>query len=80
VRYITGLIAWFRAQSYKGHKNEKNFVGLTTNGEYIACGSENNSVYCYHKNLTKPLIEYPFGTICASTVCRDNVSGICSHE
>lgn len=29
--------------------NEKNFVGLTVNSEYIACGSESNEVYVYHK-------------------------------
>ena len=27
-------------KSYKGHSNEKNFVGLATNGDYIACGME----------------------------------------
>ena len=25
-------------RTFKGHVNEKNFVGLATNGEYIACG------------------------------------------
>jgi len=26
-------------KSFKGHSNEKNFVGLATNGDYIACGA-----------------------------------------
>ena len=25
-------------RTYTGHSNEKNFVGLATNGDYIACG------------------------------------------
>jgi len=38
--------------SFKGHKNERNFVGLSvTDDGFIACGSEDNSVYCYWKSL-----------------------------
>ena len=29
--------------------NEKNFVGLATDGDYITCGSENNGLYIYYK-------------------------------
>lgn len=25
-------------RSFKGHINEKNFVGLASNGDYVACG------------------------------------------
>ena len=32
-----------------GHVNEKNFVGLATDGDYITCGSENNGLYVYYK-------------------------------
>ena len=35
--------------SMTGHSNEKNFVGLATDGDYITCGSENNSLYMYYK-------------------------------
>ena len=35
--------------SFSGHQNEKNFVGLATDGDYIACGSEDNSLYVYYK-------------------------------
>jgi hypothetical protein len=42
--------------------NDKNFVGLSVTGEYIACGSENNSVYMYYHALSKPLIVYKFGS------------------
>ena len=38
------------AMSFAGHHNERNFVGLSvTPSGYIACGSENNRVYCYYK-------------------------------
>lgn len=37
-------------RSFFGHINEKNFVGLATNGnDYIACGSEDNSLSLYYK-------------------------------
>ncbi|KAL5669353.1 hypothetical protein ACJX0J_021574, partial [Zea mays] len=36
-------------RTFRGHKNEKNFVGLSVNNEYIACGSETNEVFVYHK-------------------------------
>ncbi|KAI8914615.1 ring finger and WD repeat domain 2 [Gorgonomyces haynaldii] len=48
---------------YKGHTNEKNFVGLSINasGTFIATGSETNQVFCYHSRLSKPVMDYPFG-------------------
>ncbi|KAJ3190985.1 coatomer subunit alpha [Irineochytrium annulatum] len=50
-------------RTYLSHKNEKNFVGLSINstGEFIACGSENNSVYTYYSRLSSPVIVLPFG-------------------
>lgn len=45
-------------RSFVGHVNEKNFVGLSTDGDYIACGSEDNSLYVYYKGLSKPLFSY----------------------
>ncbi|XVF81561.1 hypothetical protein PTKIN_Ptkin15bG0164300 [Pterospermum kingtungense] len=49
-------------RTFKGHTNEKNFVGLTVNKEYIACGSETNDVYVYHKEIAKPLTWHRFGS------------------
>ena len=38
--------------TYTGHKNERNFVGLSvTEDGYIATGSEDNRVYVYYKTL-----------------------------
>lgn len=47
-------------RSFVGHINEKNFVGLATDGDYIACGSENNSLYIYYKGLQRKLFTFKF--------------------
>lgn len=47
---------------YRGHMNEKNFVGLTANSEYLSCGSETNEVFVYHKGISKPVARYRFNS------------------
>lgn len=42
---------------------KKNVVGLASNGDYIACGSENNSLYLYYKGLSKTLLTFKFDTV-----------------
>ncbi|XP_076904898.1 E3 ubiquitin-protein ligase COP1-like [Bidens hawaiensis] len=49
-------------RTFRGHTNEKNFVGLSVNNDFIACGSETNEVYSYHKAISKPLTWHRFGT------------------
>jgi E3 ubiquitin-protein ligase RFWD2 len=49
-------------RTLRGHTNEKNFVGLTVNSEYIACGSESNEVFVYHKAMSKPASCHRFGS------------------
>ncbi|XP_019170184.1 PREDICTED: E3 ubiquitin-protein ligase COP1-like isoform X2 [Ipomoea nil] len=49
-------------RTFRGHTNEKNFVGLTVNSEYIACGSETNEVFVYHKAISKPAAWHSFGS------------------
>ncbi|KAL8461499.1 hypothetical protein ACS0TY_032829 [Phlomoides rotata] len=49
-------------RTFRGHTNEKNFVGLTVNSEYIACGSETNEVFVYHKAISKPAAWHEFGS------------------
>ncbi|TXG55428.1 hypothetical protein EZV62_020684 [Acer yangbiense] len=51
-----------QVRTFRGHTNEKNFVGLTVNSEYIACGSETNEVYVYHKEISKPVTWHRFGS------------------
>lgn len=53
-------------RSFVGHVNEKNFVGLATDGDYIACGSEDNSLYIYYKGLSKQLFNLKIDS-CTST-------------
>lgn len=43
-------------QTLRGHVNEKNFVGLATDGQYIACGSETNELFLYCKGIGRPLL------------------------
>ncbi|KAL5484611.1 hypothetical protein EMCRGX_G021140 [Ephydatia muelleri] len=47
-------------RTYKGHVNEKNFVGLSVTPHFIACGSENNSFYVYCKQVSNHMLKYTF--------------------
>jgi len=47
-------------RTFQGHKNEKNFVGLSTNGEFMACGSETNSVHAFLRLLSTPVVSHDF--------------------
>ncbi|KAG8187882.1 hypothetical protein JTE90_002426 [Oedothorax gibbosus] len=53
----------YSLRSFKGHLNEKNFVGLATDGDFVACGSENNSLYVYYKGLSTQVLIFKFETI-----------------
>lgn len=47
-------------RTFTGHQNEKNFVGLSINGDWISCGSEVNTLYTYHKSSSIPVTKYKF--------------------
>ncbi|KAL8541076.1 hypothetical protein ACS0TY_002384 [Phlomoides rotata] len=47
----------------RGHVNEKHFVGLAVLDGYIACGSETNEVYVYHRSLPMPIASHKFGYV-----------------
>ncbi|KAL8506808.1 hypothetical protein ACS0TY_017630 [Phlomoides rotata] len=49
-------------RTFKGHMNEKNFVGLSVNNEFLACGSETNEVFVYHKAISKSATWHKFGS------------------
>ncbi|KAI3769274.1 hypothetical protein L6452_00375 [Arctium lappa] len=49
-------------QSFTGHMNVKNFVGLSVSDGYIATGSETNEVFVYHKVFPMPALSYKFNT------------------
>lgn len=71
----------YSIRSYVGHMNEKNFVGLATDGEYIACGSEDISLYVYYKGLPKPLfsmkIDRPSSIDQPGSDLNEFVSAVC---
>ncbi|KAF6028433.1 RFWD2 [Bugula neritina] len=50
-------------RTFKGHINEKNFVGLASDSDFVACGSEDNSLCVYYKGLTKILHKYKFDIV-----------------
>ncbi|KAL6975666.1 coatomer subunit alpha [Sarracenia purpurea var. burkii] len=52
----------FPIRTFRGHTNEKNFVGLTVNSGYVACGSETNEVFVYHKAISRPVTWHKFGS------------------
>lgn len=45
---------------YSGHTNQKHFVGLAVQDDWISCGSETNELFVYHSSLEKPLFKYTF--------------------
>ncbi|KAL0094997.1 WD40-repeat-containing domain protein [Phycomyces blakesleeanus] len=47
-------------RTFTGHQNEKNFVGLSLNEDWIACGSETNTLYMYYKGSRIPVANYRF--------------------
>jgi len=49
-------------QTYSGHVNHKNFVGLDAGFRgYIACGSEDNHIYVYRGSVPVPAMTHAFG-------------------
>ncbi|KZV22968.1 hypothetical protein F511_33895 [Dorcoceras hygrometricum] len=58
-------------QSFTGHLNVKNFVGLSVSEGYIATGSETNEVFVYHKALPMPALSYKFSS--TDTLSADEV-------
>ncbi|KAL0353760.1 UNVERIFIED_CONTAM: protein SPA1-RELATED 3 [Sesamum angustifolium] len=50
------------SQSFTGHLNVKNFVGLSVSDGYIATGSETNEVVVYHKAFPMPVISFKFNS------------------
>ncbi|KAM3396069.1 protein SPA1-RELATED 4 isoform X1 [Capsicum galapagoense] len=49
-------------QSFTGHMNVKNFVGLSVSEGYIATGSETNEIFVYHKAFPMPTLSFKFNS------------------
>lgn len=56
----TSRVVEFPLQSFTGHMNVKNFVGLSVSDGYIATGSETNEVFIYHKAFPMPALSFKF--------------------
>ncbi|KAI0559959.1 E3 ubiquitin-protein ligase [Gracilaria domingensis] len=50
-------------RNFTGHTNDRNFVGLSVTPDYIACGSEKDTVYCYYKAIPRPFTGYRFSSV-----------------
>ncbi|CAF1205315.1 unnamed protein product [Rotaria sordida] len=61
-------------RTYRGHVNEKNFVGLAVSNGYIVCGSETNTVHLYQREISRPLLSYKFDDVNNGTVKTTNVN------
>lgn len=83
---LDGLSSNACTLTFTGHTNEKNFVGLSVLDGYIACGSETNEVYTYHRSLPMPVTSHKFGSIDPITeheIVDDNgqfVSSVCWRQ
>ncbi|KAL3848630.1 hypothetical protein ACJIZ3_010512 [Penstemon smallii] len=67
-------------QSFTGHLNVKNFVGLSVSEGYIATGSETNEVFVYHKSLPMPALSYKFNDPLSGDEVDDSaqfISSVC---
>ncbi|KAI5063029.1 hypothetical protein GOP47_0021576 [Adiantum capillus-veneris] len=60
---VVGGVCKVPSLTYTGHTNEKNFVGLSVMDGYIACGSETNAVFAFHKSLPMPVATHKFGWV-----------------
>ena len=45
-------------RTFRGHLNERNFVGLSYRDDMIVSGSENNTIYVYHQAFSRPVLSY----------------------
>lgn len=69
------LVTKTKLNTYKGHVNEKNFCGIGVHHEYLACGSEDNAVYVYHNDITKPAFSHKFGSTPKGRTGSNGVAG-----
>jgi len=45
-------------RAFRGHSNERNFIGLSCEGPFIACGSETHEVFVYHRDMPRPCMRF----------------------
>ncbi|XP_026422336.1 protein SPA1-RELATED 4-like isoform X2 [Papaver somniferum] len=70
-------------QTFTGHTNSRNFVGLSVYDDYITTGSETNEVFIYHKAFPMPVLSFKFNNTDALS-CQDVeepfISSVCWRD
>ncbi|KAK6055553.1 WD domain, G-beta repeat protein [Cooperia oncophora] len=56
---------------FYGHRNTKNFVGLSSCGDHILTGSEDNRAYVYYKAASRPILCYDVDSTQSIVNCFD---------
>ncbi|KAI8473088.1 MAG: WD40-repeat-containing domain protein [Monoraphidium minutum] len=54
-----GAAGWACGRVFTGHRNRRNFVGLSAASPFIAVGSEANAVVVYYKGIANPVLTVP---------------------
>ncbi|KAF5480391.1 hypothetical protein F2P56_001146 [Juglans regia] len=69
-------------RTYKGHVNNRNFVGLSVwrNGGLFGCGSENNQVYVYDLRWGEPIWVHGFEPVSRAGREYGFVSSVCWRQ
>lgn len=75
--FVNMILLCFQIRTLKGHTNEKNFVGLSVNSDYIACGSETNEVCVYHKVYEMMSIILSYLSLCLRSQKLEPLHGHC---
>ncbi|KAI3928167.1 hypothetical protein MKW98_023768 [Papaver atlanticum] len=70
-------------QTFTGHTNSRNFVGLSVYDDYITTGSETNEVFIYHKAFPMPVLSFKFNntdTLSCQEVEEPFISSVCWRD
>eukprot|EP00884_Botryococcus_braunii_P004044 jgi/Botrbrau1/13640/Bobra.0373s0014.1 len=54
------------SRMYRSHLNEKNFVGLSVEGDLLACGSETGEVFVYQRHVSDSIAQLEFDPLARS--------------
>ncbi|KAE8022520.1 hypothetical protein FH972_008312 [Carpinus fangiana] len=69
-------------RTYKGHVNNRSFVGLSVwrNGGLLGCGSESNEVFVYDRRWSEPIWVHGFEPVTRSGCDQGFVSSVCWRQ
>jgi len=69
-------------RTYKGHVNNRSFVGLSVwrNGGLLGCGSESNEVFVYDRRWSEPIWVHGFEPVTRAGCDHGFVSSVCWRQ